>query len=161
MSAAKLMDVGEKKALADTKKYGCHAIHVLAEGDLPPFSYSVGIQRSSGAHELAVIGLKRPLAHFILNEYNQRVRTGERFVPGQFASGFVEGFKCQFRPVHRSHYRAYFGWNVWLYKGNRFKILQLVYPTTDGVWPWDARATEWFRTWQPLLERPIARVTRE
>ncbi len=63
-------DPGEQRALADIEQYGCHVMHLLAEGDLPPFSYSVGIQRSSGAPELIVIGLNRPLAHFIVNEYN-------------------------------------------------------------------------------------------
>lgn len=91
------MEPGELKALADIEQYGCHIMHVLAEGTLPPFSYSVGIQRSSGAPELIVIGLKRPLAHFILNEYNRRVQSGERFATGQLASGFVDGFECQFR----------------------------------------------------------------
>ncbi len=82
------VDPGEQTALADIEQYGCHIVHVLAEGTLPPFSYSVGIQRSSGAPELIAIGLKRPLAHFILNEYNRRVRSGERFGAGQLASGY-------------------------------------------------------------------------
>jgi Domain of unknown function (DUF4262) len=146
-------DPGEQKALADIEQYGCHVVHVLAEDELPPFSYSVGIQRSSGAPELIVIGLKRPLGHFIVNEYNRRVRTGERFAAGQIASGFIEGFNCHFRPVHSSHHRAYLGWDVWLYHGE-LQVLQLVYPTTAGVWPWDSEADDQFRAWQPLLEKP-------
>ena len=43
-----LMDSGEKKALADIEKFGCHIIHVIGEGESPPFSYSVGITRASG-----------------------------------------------------------------------------------------------------------------
>jgi hypothetical protein len=50
-------------------------------GDLPPFSYSVGIQRSTGALEIIVIGLKQPLSHFIVNEYNSRVRGGRTLQP--------------------------------------------------------------------------------
>jgi len=146
-------DPGEQRALADIEQYGCHVMHVLAEGDLPPFSYSVGIQRSSGAPELIVIGLNRPLAHFIVNEYNRRVRTGERFAAGRIASGFLEGFNCQFHPVHSSHHCAYLGWDVWLYHGE-FQVLQLVYPTTAGVWPRDHEADDQFRAQQPLLEKP-------
>lgn len=146
------MDAGEEKALADIAQYGCHVIHVLEEGDLPPFAYSVGIERSSGAPELVVIGLKRSLADFVVNEYNRRVRDGQRFEPGQFASGFVEGFECQFRSVDVSHYKEHFGWNLWLYQGTGFRVLQLVYPTVDGVWPWESAASEWFRNWQPLLD---------
>ena len=67
------MDAAEQKALEDIERYGCHILHIMAEGDLPPFSYTVGIERASNAPELIVIGLKQPIAHFVLNEYNRRV----------------------------------------------------------------------------------------
>jgi Domain of unknown function (DUF4262) len=145
------MDEHERKALSDIEQYGCHVIHVLGEDDFPPFTYSVGIQKSAVAPELVVIGLKRPIAHFIINEYNRRVRAGERFVDGQIAGGFVQGFDCLLREVDRVHYRDYFGWNRWLYDGDLFEVLQLVYPTTEGIWPWQAGASDWFRKWQTIL----------
>ncbi len=154
------MDAGEQKALADIELYGCHVIHVLAEDDRPPFSYSVGIQRSSAVPEIIVIGLKQPLSHFIVNEYNRRVRTGARFKLGQRVSGFIEGFECEFRAAHPSRHRDYMGWDLWLYDGGAFDALQLVYPTTSGVWPWDAKADEWLHVWQPLLERAVSHDAR-
>ena len=42
------MDADEQKALDDIEKYGCHIIYVMAEGEAPPFSYSIGIWRSTG-----------------------------------------------------------------------------------------------------------------
>lgn len=54
------MDAGERKCLEDIERYGCHVIHVLAEAELPPFAYSVGIARQTGAAEAIVIGLKKP-----------------------------------------------------------------------------------------------------
>lgn len=152
------MDPDEEKTLADIAEYGCHVLHVLAENDLPPFTYTVGIERASSAPEIVVIGLKQPIAHSVVNEYNRRVRSGERFSPGQVVSGFIGGFDCQFREVHRSHYREYFGWDIWLYGGTEFRMLQLVYPTTAGVWPWDQEASEWFVAWQPLLDAEAAGV---
>lgn len=148
------MDPDEEKALADIEKYGCHIIHVMAEGEAAPFSYSIGIWRSTGAPELVEVGLKPPIAQFAINEYNRRVRSGERFEDGQFAGGFLEGFDCLFREVDRAHYRDYLGWARWLYRGNDFPTLQLVYPTTSGVWPWQPEASEWFRRWQTLLVPP-------
>jgi hypothetical protein len=148
------MDPGEQKALADIDKYGCHVVHVAAEDELPPFSYSVGIQRSSGAPEVVVVGLKQPIAHFVVNEYNRRVQVGQSFHPGETYSGFLEGFLVGFELVEEEFYREHFGWNLWLYNGPSFKVLQVVYPTTNGVWPWNA--TDGFRTWQPLLtNRPV------
>ena len=138
------LEPGERKALADIEQYGCHVIHVMAEGHLPPFSYSVGIHRSTGVPEVIVIGLAQPLAHFIVNEYNARVRAGERFAAGQRVSGFLEGFDCELRTVHPSRHRDYMGWDIWLYAGAYFDALQLVYPTISGVWPWDPEAESGF-----------------
>ncbi len=59
---------GERKTIADIDKYGCHVIHVTEKGKLPPFAYSVGIEKTSQGAELIVIGLKGQLAHSIINE---------------------------------------------------------------------------------------------
>jgi hypothetical protein len=148
------MDPGETQALRDIEAYGCHVIHVMADGDLPPFSYSVGIERTSQAPELFVIGLKQELAHFIVNSYNRRVRGGEVFENLGVYNDFIEGFGCQMRVMDQCFYKNYLGWCRWMYGGNNFKVLQLVYPTTEGIWPWEPRASEWFRTRQPLLDQP-------
>jgi len=139
-----------KKALEGIESYGCHVIHVLEERDEPPFSYSVGVQKTSASPEVIVIGLKRPIAHFVINEYNQRVRAGERFVPGAQYMGFLEGFPVQFERVSKKYFDEYLGWNKWLYRGSDFDVLQIVYPDTDDIWPWDSLST-WFRRRQPIL----------
>jgi Domain of unknown function (DUF4262) len=146
------MDAGERKTLADIEQFGCHVIHVLEEDDLPPFAYSVGIEKTTGAPEIVVIGLKQPLAHFIVNEYNLRVRNGEKLEAGMMVSDFVGGFDCQLRAVHPSHYDEYFGQNIWLYENRNFRVLQLVYPSTDGIWVWEENASEYFQRRQPLLD---------
>jgi hypothetical protein len=149
-------DPGEAKALADIEAFGCHILHVLEEGDDPPFTYSVGIEHNFKAPELVVIGLKPEISQFIINEYCSRVRSGEVFEPGQRSSGFVEGFDCQLGAVHIEHYREHFGWDIWFYDGSDFRVMQLIYPTVEGVWPWDDEADDWFRTWRPLLDTPPA-----
>ncbi len=149
-----VMDLAEEKALADIERVGCHVIHVLAEGDLPPFSYSVGIQRSAAAPEVIILGLKREISHSLVNEYNERVRDGERFVAGAFYAGFLENFDVTFERVDRRHYREHLGWDRWLYSGDEFEVLQLVYPTTSGVWPvwpWGPDGPVVFGPRQPLL----------
>jgi hypothetical protein len=145
------VDAGEKKALADIEQFGCHVIHVLEDEEGPPFSYSVGVQQSSGAPEVMVIGLKQPIAHFVVNEYNRRVRAGVRFVLGVRYEGFLEGFQVQFEVVMPEHFDEYLGWAKWLYSGKSFEALQIIYPTTDGIWPWDPGVSDWFRQRQPIL----------
>jgi len=141
----------EKKAVADIEAYGCHVIDVLEDEKGPPFCCSVGMQKTSGVPEVIVIGLKQPIAHFVVNEYNRRVRNGERFESGHRYDEFLEGFRVQFEFVGTDRFDEYLGWDKWLYGGKSFEAMQIIYPTTDGIWPWDERASEWFRERQPIL----------
>ena len=131
-------------------------MHIAAEDDLPPFAYSVGIQQSIDAPECVVIGLKQPMAHFVVNEYNARLRNGERFEAGQRYAGFLGNFDIQISSVDKSHYDEYFGQAQRFYHGDNFSVVQIVYPTTSGIWPWDAQADAWLRQWQPILALPLA-----
>lgn len=145
------MDPAEEQALADIETYGCHILQVMAEDTAPPFSYTIGITRQLQKPEIVVVGLKEPIAKFVINEYNKRLKRGESFRPGTFYSGFLEGFDCVFEEVHPKHYREYFGWALWLYRGDDFRVLQLVYPTTSGIWPWSPDAPAGFVQWQRIL----------
>jgi len=142
---------GDQRTRDDIAKYGCTVIHVMAEADLPPFAYTIGIQQQTGRPEVVVIGLKRPMAHYVVNEYNRRVREGEHFEPGSFYNGFLEGFQVYAQAVPVAAYDDYFGKNIDFYGGRTFSVVQLVYPTTKGVWPWDEDAPESFQKWQPIL----------
>lgn len=146
------MDPREQKTLADIERYGCHVVLVREEGDHPPFAYSVGIQRTTSAPEVVVLGLAQELAHWLVNETHRRQAAGERFAEGAEQQGFLGGdFPVRFHRVARTHYREHFGWNRWLYGGDDFEVLQLVYPSTQGVWPCDPAAPPAFRARQPLL----------
>ncbi len=134
------MDKYEEQALSDIEKYGCHIIHVLEEGQAPGFSYSIGIEQKTGQPEIIVTGLKQELTHFLINDYNSRVKSGEIFKPDKKYQDFLEGFDVIFKPVNRRHYADYFGWANWLYSGNNFRVMQLIYPSTSGIWPWEPEA---------------------
>jgi len=145
------MDQSEQKALDDIEEFGCHVLQIMAEGEFPPFSYSIGITKKLRKPEVVVIGLKEPIAGFLVNEYNTRVQAGEDFTPGKMYDGFLEGFACTFEPVAKRHFKEYFGWGRWLYGGNNFEVLQLIYPTTSGLWPWSPDYPAGFIAWQPML----------
>ncbi len=146
------MDAKEQKALADIERYGCHIIYVREEDALPPFAYSVGIQRSSDAPEVVVMGLAEEISCWLVNEYHRRVREEGPLELDRQYDGFLEGFPVLFRSVHRAHYREHFGWDSWYYGGDGFDVIQLIVPSTSGIWPWDPAAPEAFRQRQPLLQ---------
>jgi len=145
------MDKFEEKALNDINEYGCHILHVMEEDNYPRFTYSIGIEKISNQPEIIITGLKQEIAHWMVNEYNSRVKAGEVFKAGEFYSDFLEGFEVTFREVEKKHYSEYFGWGNWLYKGDDFRVLQLIYPNTSGIWPWDKNAPEDFTWFVPKL----------
>jgi hypothetical protein len=149
------MNAQDRKIREDIENFGCSVMHIAEEGDLPPFGFSVGITQSSGAPEVIVVGLKQPIAHFVVNEYNRRVRAGASFSTAQRSSGFIEGFDVIFLQVDPSNYREYLGYNLWLYDGPNFEVLQIVFPSTSGVWPWEDKADNWFKSRQPILGKSL------
>lgn len=139
---------------ADIKKHGIHILHVAEGGGLAPFSYSVGMNRSMKVPDLAVIGLKKDIAEAAIRRYRDGLLAKRSFRVGERVGDLFEGSEGELRRIHPSHFREWFGWNVALYGGTSFRMLQLVYPATDGSWPWEPQASAWFKGWQPLLETP-------
>ena len=145
------MDKSEEKALRDIDEYGCHILHVMEDGEYPRFSYSIGIEKNTGQPELIVTGLKQELSHWMINEYNNRVKSGEVFKPNKYYQGFLDDFDVTFKEVEKKHYPEYFGWAKWLYKGDGFKVLQLIYRSISGAWPWNQEAPDDFTWFIPKL----------
>ena len=143
---------GEEKCLADIEEYGLHVMRVSGDDEWPAFTYSVGLYRTFGLPEVIVVGLRAELAHWILNELAARARAGERYQTGDVLDGLLEGFPVTFRPVSLEHVVAHFGWALWYYGHEPFPTLQLVFPSTAGIWPWDRAASGDVRRQQPLLE---------
>lgn len=144
----------DKRVAADVEKYGCHVISVFdPEGKLPTFSYSVGVQASSGAAEAIVIGVRASLGLSMVNQYNAQVRQGVRFQRGVQYAGFLEGFCIYVEPAKPELLSEYTLGCGRFYKGTPYSVVQLIYPTTTGVWPWQRPASEWFKSNQPMLGR--------
>lgn len=144
----------DKRVARDIKRYGCHVISVFdPNGRLPYFSYSIGIQDSSGAPDVIVIGLRPELGGYLVNEYNRRVQKGKRFKRGTKYPGFLEGFSVYVEPARHEGYSRYAYGCARYYDGREYSMVQLVWPSTDGVWPWNKSASKWFVRNQPMLGR--------
>ncbi|WP_211829383.1 DUF4262 domain-containing protein [Kistimonas asteriae] len=145
------MDDIDKKALDDIEKYGCHVLNIMEGDGEPCFTYSIGIDKEQGKPDIVILGLKNELAHFIVNDYKDRLMAGETFEPGKYYYDFIEGFPVCFVKVAKIHFQEYFGWGLWLHNGNDFEVLQLIWPTTNGVWPWNEKKPEYYSWAQPIL----------
>lgn len=142
------------RVASDVKEYGCHVISVFdPEGVNPDFTYSVGIQESSGAPEAIVVGLKPKLGASIINEYNRQVRSGVEFQRGKLYEGFLDGFSVYVEPARLKLLADYTLGCSRYYKGNKYSVVQIVWPSTSGTWPWQNDASEWFKKNQPMFGR--------
>lgn len=145
------MNDRDQKALNDIEQYGCHVLNVAEGEGQPAFTYSIGINKKQRKPDVVILGLKTELAHSIANHYKDRLLAGETFVPGKFYSDFLGDFDVCFINVAKKHYNEYFGWGLWLHEGDDFEVLQMVWPTTDGVWPWTKGKSEHYKWSQPIL----------
>ena len=143
---------GEAKALADIAEYGLHVISVMADGESPPFTYSLGIEQTLGMPELIVMGLKSNVAHAAINECYRQMKADPSIGPGSRLDGLLGGdFECLLGEVTPEQAKQHMCWASWLYKGSGFRALQIIFPSTAGVFPWEPEASDWFRNFQPLL----------
>jgi Domain of unknown function (DUF4262) len=137
---------------ANIAKFGCHVISVFDAKQVDPtFTYSIGIQACTGAPEVIIIGLSTKLGHSMVNEYNNRLRKGVTLQRGTLYDDFIEGFGIYVEPANPLLYAAYMRGCDRYYRGTTYDVVQLIYPTTSGVWPWQREASESFKAMQPLL----------
>ncbi len=154
VSAAEKRAENDKRVAKDVREYGCHIISVFdPEQTQPFFSYSIGIQETSGTPEAIVVGLKPKLGGFIINEYNRQVRAGMRFERGRLYSGFLEGFPVYIEPAKQKLLAEYTLGCMRYYQRKPYSVVQIIWPSTTGIWPWETGATQWFKSNQPMLGR--------
>jgi hypothetical protein len=144
-------DNHEQKALDDVQHYGLHVVNVLEEGDLPPFTYSVGLCHTFKHPEVLIYGLPRDRAHRILNDLADELRAGKRYLAGGVYDDLIEGYRCTFRVIPQSQYREHLGWALWFNEHPDFPALQFIYPDREGRWPWEDGVSEEFRRYQLVL----------
>lgn len=122
-------------------KYGWHVMMVHGtEDDLAPtFAYTVGLHENYGHAEVIVSGLNDDprFMHRILNNIGKDVREGHTYLPLTASDDILTGHACWFLPVHPSRYGESVVQAVRHYGGTSFPVLQLVWPSTKGVFPWD------------------------
>ena len=137
---------------AHIRDHGCSVICVAEcfGPGMPAFAYSVGLGHTAGAPEVCLTGVHHSVAHPVLNIYRRRVLEGEQFLPGVGYPDFLEGYDVRFFPVKPSQLR-WLGQARWLYQQTPFTAVQLVYPSPEGLWPWDRNYPASMRNRQRLL----------
>jgi len=150
----------EQRMVDSIDQHGWFGLHVMAGGDLPGFSYSVGFWESVGAPEFLIYGLPKDLTHAMLWEMFRQFKAGLAIADGERVSGLLEGFDCIIRPVHPSHFDEHVGSARW-YRRHRLgddaglQVFQIFWPgKQQGLFPWEPGCDPAVRDCQPQLYLP-------
>lgn len=147
-------DKADRKFLTIIREHGWHVMHVhnTAEETGPEFSYSTGIYEKFGKPEIIIFGLAPDLRKSIINGYGNDVTENQReFHKGEFYEGFLEGFDVYLTEGNTKLKKEYACWTDWYYERQSFPLLQCVWPSTSGVWPWDDNASAELKDIQPIF----------
>ncbi len=145
---------GDRKLYGYIRQHSWMVRHVLDhKGKKPNFHYSGGIHETLGQPEIVLFGLSKEVGIWIVNEYGKRLRNGDRFVPGERYSGFLEGYDVVFLSVESRRTRRYITWTDWFYDRKGFPLVQLVWPEKKThLFPWDAACGPDTKRLQPLFD---------
>src|SRR3982751_1900027 len=121
------MDEHEAQLVADIDRFGWSVMQISNDAG-PDFAYSVGMFQTLSHPEILMFGLPLDMMHRIINDVGEKARAGERFEAGMTSGDFLEDFEVTFRAVPLRHYAGHLGWARWLYNGDEFPVLQLVFP---------------------------------
>lgn len=142
---------GDKKLISDVENIGWHIIHVMEDETGPGFSYSIGLYKTFNHPEIIVIGLSQDLSQSIINGIGEDIRNGITYSTGQYYREILENVQCLMLQVKKEHYRLHFGYANWFYRSANFPVLQCIYPTVRGIFPWEHDAPKGFTETQPIL----------
>jgi hypothetical protein len=128
----------EQRVISDVQEYGWHIIHVGSDSRGSGWSFSIGLFHTFRHPEFVVMGLPSATTQLVINELGARVKAGEHFAHGQHDPDVLTGYEVQFVSVSQAAYREHLGYACWFYRGERFPVLQAVWPDRAGVFPWQA-----------------------
>jgi hypothetical protein len=146
------LDDTDRKVLADVEQYGWHCLHIHDDGQVPFWTFTIGLVRTWSHPEIVVFGLPDTTAHEVLSDIVRRIEGGEQLESGRtYDDVFGNRVPARFVEVDPAAYSAFLGYAQWFYETEAdFPVIQLVWPDKAGRFPWEAGCTV-SREHQPVL----------
>lgn len=151
----------ERQLVDAVREHGWFCPSVFADEDGPAFAYSVGFWKSLGKPEVIVFGLPTKVGHAVLWQVYRLFEAGLGPPVGEPIDGLLQGYPAYLMPADEKADDFLLSAN-WFYGGTDYPRLQLVWPDSNGLFPWQAGAEPTFvadqpdlsdATW-PVLTRP-------
>jgi Domain of unknown function (DUF4262) len=116
-----------------------------------PWSFSIGFYETWEFPELIIFGRSRATARHILNTIAIGLDDNHRPDLSTTTDTLIPGAKCLFLEVLERYYQDYVGFALWYYRKRKFPLYQIIWPNSDGLYPWSPSATKAVKEWQPVL----------
>lgn len=119
----------------------------------PGFCYTIGLH-SLGLPEVIIMGLPPTNGQTLLNDVGFMMK--EQGGPVEFGKSYDEfaNLPTQFVEVDEQYIKEYMCQAGFYYgESTPLKAIQMVWPDTQGKFPWDMEFEERFRAVQPILTR--------
>jgi hypothetical protein len=142
------------EAAAHVRKTGWTSIGIMPGTKTPGWAFSVGLWHSYRAPEVSLFGLLLPDMQQRINRAGRLIRDNKPFGIDIEIDGILDAQPVVAKPVHPGWYAALFGFAVGFYRGAVPPFVQLVWPDSHGLFPWQPGCGLRCRTVQPRLWVP-------
>ncbi len=159
----------ERELIANVDKHGCHINGVFdPDGEDPSFAYSIGFTKTlekvglPGFPEVVVSGLPGDVCGPAINGLLAMCAAGQRLDDGTRLEKFFGDYDAVVRKVHPSQISEdLFNSAIWFHRTQMERelvdIAMIVWPDSNGVFPWDDACEQWVKDDQPALYEPRLR----
>ncbi len=143
----------DDKVIRDVIEYKCHIIGIPQDEQGPGYSFSIGLYLHFNHPEIVIFGLDHEIAAAAINEICVLVEKGHRFQNKETTNELFNDIGAMLIDVNPKFYKEYFGTALWFYRsiGDKFPVLQIVWPDKLGRFPWDSSFDEKSKHLQPIL----------
>jgi hypothetical protein len=138
-----------KKLDYNVKTYGLQVQHVFGDETGPSFSYSIGLFETYKHSEILIIGLSQELCQLIINNMAFDIKNGMVYYPFHFYPDILDNFDCYITSVNKSNLENYVFQAEQYYGNSDFPVIQCIYPTINGIFPWEDAWID--KSKQPIL----------
>ena len=145
------LDADEKVFVAKIREHGWFRTSVSSDDEGPGFSYTSRLWVNTGKPEVIMFGMKSEVAHDVFWDLFRDAQAGHSLKQGVQLDEVFGNLPAYAFPVAKRFYREYLGWNQWLYAGDNFPCVQIVWPDRDGEFPWRQGFDPTFAKDQPDL----------
>ena len=141
----------EQQVLDDIAQYGWHCVHIQREGEWVPYSFTIGLFHNYRHPEFIIFGLSGNIAHRLLTIAVDAIQAGKPIDLDASTDALLNAYLCCFVNVPKTQYAEHVGFCEWYYDGDDFPLVQIVWPSPNGQFPWHPAVSPAFRKAQPVI----------